>query len=131
MAHRPPARIDGCRAVIACERYHAVLPVADIAASIDFYTSKLGFSLDFTQGEPATFAAISFGENAQLFLITATTGTGKSGLYFVVSDANAMLARCSAAGARIVEPIGDRQYELRDFSIEDVDGYILTFGHRL
>jgi catechol 2,3-dioxygenase-like lactoylglutathione lyase family enzyme len=117
--------------MITCERYHAVLPVSDIAASIDFYTSKLGFSLDFTQGQPPDFAAVSFGENSQLFLIASPKDVGKCGLYFVVSDANAMLARCEAAGAKVVEPIGNRVYDLRDFSIEDRDGYILTFGHRL
>jgi predicted enzyme related to lactoylglutathione lyase len=117
--------------MITCERYHAVLPVVDLAASIDFYTAKLGFGLDFTQGEPANFAALSFGENSQLFLITATRGSGHCGLYFVVNDADAMLDVCRAAGAQVVEPIADRQYQLRDFSIEDLDRYILTFGHRL
>src|SRR5687767_1114303 len=118
--------------MITCERYHAVLPVVDISASIQFYTSKLGFSLDFTQGEPlTTFAAVSFGDNAQLFLVAATEKPHGCGLYFVVDDADAMLNVCRAAGTKIVEPIADRPYELRDFSIEDVDGYILTFGHRL
>ena len=117
--------------MITCERYHAVLPVADLSASIDFYTSKLGFELDFTQGEPANFAALSFGDNSQLFLIAATKEIGVCGLYFVVDDADAMLEVCGAAAAKVVEPIADRQYCLRDFSIADRDGYILTFGHRL
>lgn len=117
--------------MITCERYHAVLPVADLQSSIDFYTAKLGFELDFTQGEPTNFAALSFGENSQLFLISATKGSGNAGLYFVVNDADAMLEVCRAAVARVVEPIADRQYGLRDFSIADRDGYILTFGHRL
>jgi catechol 2,3-dioxygenase-like lactoylglutathione lyase family enzyme len=117
--------------MVSCERYHAVLPVADIASSVEFYTAKLGFSLDFTQGDPINFAALSFGDNSQLFLITATQGAGACGLYFVVSDADAMLDVCRAAGATIVEPLADRQYGLRDFSAKDLDGYILTFGHRL
>lgn len=58
-------------------------------------------------------------------------GSGNAGLYFVVNDADAMLEVCRAAAATVVEPIADRQYGLRDFSIEDRDGYILTFGHRL
>ena len=65
------------------------------------------------------FAAVSLGENAQLFLIAATASAGKCGVYFVVNDADSMLNICRAAGANVVEPIGDRQYELRDFSIED------------
>ena len=52
--------------MITCERYHAVLPVADIAASIEFYTARLPFCLDFTQGEPVNFAALSFGDNCVL-----------------------------------------------------------------
>lgn len=117
--------------MIICERYHAVLPVADIAASMDFYTAKLGFSLDFTQGEPVTFAAVSFGDNSQLFLEQATRPPSTSGLYFVVNDADAMFAVCRSAGAKLVAELGDRPYDLRDFSIQDPDGYVLTFGHRL
>jgi catechol 2,3-dioxygenase-like lactoylglutathione lyase family enzyme len=117
--------------MISCERYHAVLPVADLTSSVDFYATKLGFSLDFTQGAPVNFAALSFGDNSQLFLVTATKGAGACGLYFVVNDADAMLEVCRAAGAKIVEPLADRQYGLRDFSAEDLDGYVLTFGHRL
>ena len=116
--------------MITCERYHAVLPVGDVTASIQFYTSTLGFSLDFTEGDPVTFAAVSFGDNAQLFLQRGTRGGSPCGLYFVVDDADAMFDVCRAAGAKVVAELGDRPYELRDFSIQDPDGYILTFGHR-
>src|SRR5687768_16117227 len=117
--------------MITCERYHAMLPVGDLAASVGFYTSKLGFSLDFTQGEPVTFAAVSFGDNSQLFLEQATRPLSTCGLYFVVDDADAMFAVCRSAGVKVVVEPDDRPYDLRDFSIEDPDGYILTFGHRL
>ena len=117
--------------MITCERYHAVLPVADVAASIDFYTSKLGFSLDFTIGEPTNFAAVSFGNNSQLFLERGARPTGGCGLYFVVNDADAMFELCRSAGANVVVDPADRNYELRDFSIQDLDGYVLTFGHRI
>ena len=116
--------------MITCERYHAVLPVADLTASIDFYT-KLRFELDFTMGEPVRFAAVSFGNNSQLFLEQGTRPLSVCGLYFVVNDADAMLDLCRAAGAMVVMDMGDRVYELRDFSIQDPDGYVLTFGHRI
>jgi hypothetical protein len=34
-------------------------------------------------------------------------------------------------GVDIIQPIGDREYELRDYSIRDLHGYVLSFGHRL
>ena len=117
--------------MIKCERYHAVLPVADLLSSVAFYTSKLGFALDFTAGDPATFAAIDFGENAQLFLERAWEGSGASGLYFVIDDADRMYELCRAAGIPIVVELGDRPYRLRDCSIHDLDRHVLTFGHRL
>lgn len=117
--------------MITCERYHAVLPVGDIAASIDFYTTKLRFALDFTMGDPIRFAAVSFGDNSQLFLEAGTRPLSVCGLYFVVNDADAMFDVCRAAGAKVVAEMGDRAYELRDFSIQDPDGYVLTFGHRI
>ena len=116
---------------ITCERYHAVLGVSDIAASIEFYTSRLGFSRDFTQGEPPTFAGVSFGDNAQLFLELGTPNAKACGLYYVVNDADAMCERCRSAGLTIVMEPADRGYGLRDFSVRDPDGYYLTFGHRL
>lgn len=117
--------------MISCERYHAILLVADLAASIDSYTSKLGFRFDFAQGDPPSFAAVSFGENSQLFLERGGNGAASCGLYFVVNDADAMFERCRAAGTPVVEALGDRRYHLRDFSIQDPDGHVVTFGHRL
>ena len=114
---------------IACERYHAVLCVADLPASIAFYTSKLGFSLDFAD-EPR-FAGVSFGENAQLFLERGTPSPNGCGLYYVVNNADAMCDRCRSAGVTIVTEPADRDYGLRDFGINDPDGYYITFGHRL
>ena len=116
---------------VICERYHAILIVADVSASIDFYTAKLGFRRDFTQGDPPTFGGVSFGDNAQLFLERGTPSPSGCGLYYVVNSADAMCERCRAAGVTIAIEPADRGYGLRDFSIYDPDGYYVTFGHRL
>jgi catechol 2,3-dioxygenase-like lactoylglutathione lyase family enzyme len=116
---------------VTCERYHAVLCVSDLAASITFYTAKLGFSLDFTLSEPSSFAGVSFGDNAQLFLQKRPPQPDGCGLYYVVDNADAMCDRCRSAGLIIAAEPADRDYGLRDFSVRDPDGYYLTFGHRL
>ncbi len=116
---------------VTCERYHAILCVTDPAASIEFYTSKLGFRLDFTLGQPFSFAGVSFGDNAQLFLERRPPSPQGCGLYYVVDHADAMCDRCRSEGVTIVTELGDRDYGLRDFSVRDPDGYYITFGHRL
>ena len=37
---------------IECDQIHAGLAVGDIPAAVDFYTTKLGFKLGFTWGDP-------------------------------------------------------------------------------
>ena len=54
--------------LIECDQIHAVLPVSDVPAAIDFYTRKLGFTLGFTWGgDPATFAGVNL-DKVQMFL---------------------------------------------------------------
>lgn len=47
---------------VECERHHTTLYVREILAAVDFYTSKLGFRLGFTWGDPPTFAGVNLGE---------------------------------------------------------------------
>jgi len=52
---------------VECEQIHAGLAVSDIPAAIEFYTKKLGFKVEFTWGDPPTFAGVNLG-NGQMFL---------------------------------------------------------------
>ena len=51
--------------------------------------------------------------------------------HFVVNDADAFHEFHRNNGVEIVQPIGDREYGIRDYSVRDLYGYILSFGHRL
>src|SRR6185503_13388131 len=37
---------------VECEQHHSGLAVTDVAAAVEFYTTKLGFQLAFTDGDP-------------------------------------------------------------------------------
>ncbi len=50
------------------------------------------------------------------------------GLYVVVPDADAHLARAKAAGAEIVIDIKTQDYGGRDYTCRDIGGYVWTFG---
>lgn len=113
---------------VDCERLHPGLPVPDVLAAAAFYTDKLGFTLGFTWGEPATMAGVNLGD-VQVFLERGTPAAGGSAVYFVVGDADALFAFHRANGVEVVEGLDDRDYGLRDYTVRDPYGYLLSFGH--
>ena len=117
---------------VECDQLHAVLAVSDVPAAVEYYTNKLGFQLAFTWGEPPTFAGVNLG-NVQMFLSkgTPTASAETSAVYFVVGDADALCEFHRANGVEIAQEIGDRPYEIRDYSVRDLYGYHLVFGHYL
>ena len=113
---------------VDCERHHPALAVSDVAVAVDFYTKKLGFSLGFTWDDPPTMAGVNLG-GVQVFLNKGTPGPNGCSVYFVVGDADELYDFQHANGVEVVEPPGDRPWGLRDYTVRDLYGYTLTFGH--
>jgi catechol 2,3-dioxygenase-like lactoylglutathione lyase family enzyme len=107
--------------------------VRDIQASAAFY-QRLGFSA--LRQEPG-FAVMGLGAAHVLlaaegmasssWLASGPRGVGLN-IRIMVDDADAAFERASDAGARLVSPIADRDYGLRDFIIADPDGFLLRFA---
>jgi catechol 2,3-dioxygenase-like lactoylglutathione lyase family enzyme len=116
--------------IVECEQQHAALRVTDVLAAVEFYTTKLGFQPGFTWGEPPTMAGVNLG-NVQMFLQKGTPSPAGCEVYFVVGNADDLYEFQRASGIEIVEPPGDREYGLRDYSVRDLHGYELSFGHHL
>jgi catechol 2,3-dioxygenase-like lactoylglutathione lyase family enzyme len=115
---------------VECEKQHPGLAVKDVTAAVEFYTRKLGFRLAFTWGTPPTMAGVNLG-HVQVFLEEGTPAPQGCSVYFVVDDADALYEFQSANGVEFVQPPGDRPWGIRDYSIRDLDGYRLIFGHPL
>jgi len=115
---------------IECEQQHAGLVVSDIQAAVEFYTNKLGFWLAFTWGDPPTFAGVNLGK-VQMFLEQGEPSPKGCGVYFLVGDADELYAFHQSNGVEIAEPIDDRDYGLRSYTVRDLHGYHLSFGHHL
>lgn len=115
---------------IDCERLHPGLPVSDVRAAVEFYTTKLGFQLGFTWPEdgPPTMAGVNLGD-VQVFLERGTPNPSGLSVYFVVADADALYEAQRANGVEILVEPGDRHYGLRDYRVRDLHGCHLSFGH--
>lgn len=115
---------------VECEQIHAGVTVSDIPAAVDFYTTRLGFALGFTWGDPPTFAGVNLGK-VQMFLQKGTPEPKGCAVYFLVGDADMLYEFHRANGVDVAMEIGDRDYGIRDYVVHDLHGYYLTFGHHL
>ena len=122
---RPRGRVD-----VTVEQYHAILSVANLAEAIDFYSNRLGFLHAFSWGDPPTMAGVNLG-GTQIFLQAGTPSPAAVALYYVVEDADVLYEFHRANGVKIVQEPGDREWDFRDYTVVDQDGYRLTFGQRL
>jgi catechol 2,3-dioxygenase-like lactoylglutathione lyase family enzyme len=114
---------------VECEQLHPGLAVPDLSAAMDFYVNRLGFRHAFSYGDPPDFAGMNLG-GVQIFLQTGkpTPGPDASAAYFIVGNADSLYEFQRANGVEMVVEIADRPYELRDYTIRDLNGYLLTFG---
>lgn len=115
---------------VECEQHHTGLAVSDVPAAVDFYTNKLGFRTSFTWGDPPTMAGVNL-DHVQIFLEQGTPAPQGCSVYFVVDDADELHEFHRANGVEIVQAPGDREYGIRDYTVRDLYGYHLAFGHRI
>lgn len=105
--------------------------VRDIAASTAFYTS-FGFEV---VGDKGTFVAMVW-EGHKIFLdersdLPPVADLPQANVRVMVPDVDEHWRRAQDLGARVVAPIEDRDYGLRDFTIADPDGFGVRFATRL
>ncbi len=102
--------------------------VRNLPRSKAFYL-QLGFDL---LSEKESFVTLVW-EDHRLFLeerkdISTPADYPQANVRIMVADVDERWRRVCAMKARVIKPIGDREYGLRDFTIADPDGFGLRFG---
>src|SRR5262245_2771768 len=110
---------------LGCPR--AILYVANLAASQRYYRDKLGFKIDWTDGDPPDFGAVSRGDT-QLFMCERCQGHAGSWLWVFTPDVDRLHAELVDRGAIIRQPPGDKPWGVREMQIADPDGNVLRVG---
>ena len=119
------------------------LLVANVERSLAFYENVLGFARGFTVPEqsPYVFASVSGGP-VEIFFNDAAgaikeypgfggKAIGATGtMYIEVEGVDALHDRLKAT-VPIVMPLVKQFYGMREFAIEDPDGYVITFAERV
>ena len=107
-----------------------ILNVRSVEASIEHYTSVLGFKKDWdwpAENEDKTFASISNGE-VNIFLAENAQGARPVWIYYGVGDVDELHEAYTAAGADIKQKPVDQPWGAREMLVVDKDGHILRIG---
>jgi uncharacterized glyoxalase superfamily protein PhnB len=107
-----------------------ILACRDLTETIRFYVRYLGFEQQWTWGEPATDGGVKRGD-VQIFFMTdadlAVRAIGSEVMLFV-DDVDALYAEHQQRGAPISDPIADEPWNLREYKVRDLHGYVLRFA---
>ena len=114
------------------------LAVRDMKATLEFYTKALGFKagMTFPTLDNPEYADISKDGMVLMFLPTKNLGIGKGeklgtgvNLYLQIDgDIDVYYYQLKKRGVNITVDIKDEPFGIRDFTVEDPDGYQLTFN---
>jgi len=113
--------------------------VSNIAASGDFFTRKLGFTMEFIYGEPPFYAQVKRG-GAQIALRHAdrpvldkiaaamTADVDMLAATISVDDVQALYSEFQAANVAFHQPLRTEPWGARTFIVRDPDGNLLLFA---
>jgi uncharacterized glyoxalase superfamily protein PhnB len=116
---------------------YPVLKYEDGHAALDFLERALGFErLAVHEGENGgiAHAELRFGDEVIMFGTAGegdplfNQGIGRTTVYLVVDDPDAVFERAKDGGAEVVMPPTDQDYGSRDCAVRDPEGNIWSFG---
>ena len=100
-----------------------ILNVADLSASITFYTEVIGFELIHTFGDPADFGIVGR-DGHQIYLCEQNQGHPGTWLALFVADPVRTYEHLVANGVEMLTPHRSSEGEFR---VVDPDGHVLRF----
>lgn len=106
-----------------------IFQVANMQRALDYYTRVLGFGIEWSSGEPPSHASVA--RDGVEISLTAEPAPVPSRAYIEVEGVDEYFALVSAAGAKVVAPLADRFYGMRDGRIDDLDGNAIQLGESL
>ncbi|MEA2666075.1 MAG: hypothetical protein QOI11_3019 [Candidatus Eremiobacteraeota bacterium] len=119
------------------------LLVASVERTLAFYVDTLGFERGMTVPDQSPFAFASVtGGAVEIFFNDAAGAVkeypgfagrpiGATGTLFIEVDGIDALHDRLTPTVKIVMPIVTQFYGMREFAIEDPDGYVITFAERM
>ena len=120
------------------------LVVRDVTASMEFYRSVLGFepAIKVPDEPPYVFGSVTSG-SVEIFFndrkavaedyppLGARPAGGALTLFIEVEGIEEVLAAVQKSRAKVVMPLKQQFYGMREFAFEDPEGWIITIAERM
>jgi predicted enzyme related to lactoylglutathione lyase len=103
------------------------LPTADVERAQQHYRDALGFEIGWLH-EGGGIGAVSRG-NVAIFLRRRTPPFEPAVHWVFAEDIDATYDELRSWGAKIVDPLEEKPWGLRQFAVEDLDGNRFYFHH--
>ena len=118
-----------------------VFLVDEIVSTVEYYRDTLGFEVDYVYGDPPRYGSVSRGGAVVHFTKSdppgRRNGVRRAGpgngvdAFFVVREVDVLHAQFAENGAVVITGPASHEYGMREFKIEDTNGYILVFASEL
>ena len=117
-----------------------ILLVADVVAAAEHYRDRLGFAFERFWGEPPCFCMphrdghivmLSQVEDPKQVVPHYTVVANMWNVYFWVDDVEEIYAELKGRGATNDYELCDQPYGVREFGVQDLEGYDIAFGQDL
>ena len=112
-------------------RSRHVLAVKDLAVEAAYYIDKLGFDRDHTM---PGWEFLSFGDFKVMLgecadeMTAEATGNHSWYAHVLVENVDEVYEEMIGRGAKILSPIEDKPWDIREFSVVTPDGHRIGFG---
>ncbi len=117
----------------------AQLFVADVKAACDFFAGRLGFTIDFTYGEPPSYGQVRrdqarlalrhVGEPVFVGDIRAREELLSAAITVDTrAEIDALFREFQSAGVPFHQPLEDASWDARNFIVRDPDGNLILFS---
>lgn len=110
---------------LACPR--PILYVTSLSASQRYYRDQLGFHVDWTDGDPPDFGAVSRGET-QIFMCQGCQGHPGGWVWVATPDVDKLHAELVARKARIKAEPQNKPWGVREMQVTDLDDNVLRIA---
>jgi uncharacterized glyoxalase superfamily protein PhnB/GNAT superfamily N-acetyltransferase len=108
----------------------AIFACSDIEATLAYYKDVLGFESRWTWGDPPSFGSASMGGVTIMFNLQPELAAKIRGHQHAVNveDVDELYGLHRSKGAQVISEIEDKPWGLREYIVEDLNGYHLRFG---
>lgn len=136
--HLVPHTRAGTLAMTTLVAVEPQLYVRDIVAASEFYSSKLGFAVAFTYGEPPFYAqVVRDGVRLNLRQVDSPVidparrdSEQLLAASITLEDAKPLFLEYQQAGVEFAQPLRSEPWSARTFIVRDADGNLLLFAGR-